>query len=205
MEAPLTLLYTANIQGDLALLPRLYTFLQRLKSQAPADTLLLDLGASCRDNVWHCRATGNRSSLIALDGMGYDAANVHDALDADSREKLSEQVTLALVDRERPWRKSMAGIEILFAAAKADRDCSLQILLEPAAATGLSDGVLRLKSVGAGQVGEALVELGGGACLLSSCMHDMPAETQPNASIAGMVEFVEAEARYYFDMARGKS
>ena len=33
----LTILYTANIRGDLAQLPRLYTFLQQLKQRSGAE------------------------------------------------------------------------------------------------------------------------------------------------------------------------
>ncbi len=91
----LSILYTANIRGDLALLPRLYTFLKSLQADLrqfapedesevmlcavqprPVQTLLLDLGDSCAPDVWHCAATGGRSTLIALDAMGYHAANV---------------------------------------------------------------------------------------------------------------------------------
>ena len=105
MEKPLSLqlLYTERIGGDLALLPRLHTFLQTLKPTERRATLLLDLGDACADAAWHCRATGGRSTLIVLDGMGYHAANVEGALDLENREKLGEQVTMGLVDRSRDW------------------------------------------------------------------------------------------------------
>ena len=46
METPLILFYTYRLRGNLALLPRLYTFLRRLRGQYAADgrALLLDLG-----------------------------------------------------------------------------------------------------------------------------------------------------------------
>lgn len=94
----LTILYTAKIRGDLTLLPRLYTFLQKLKAEAQHPVLLLDLGESCVDDVWHCAATGGRSTLVVLDGMGYHAANVTGFLEASQRDKLRTSLTTAMVD-----------------------------------------------------------------------------------------------------------
>src|SRR4029453_1362356 len=69
----------------------------------PARTLLLDLGDSCAADVWHCAATGGRSTLIALDAMGYHAANVSGLLSPESRAKLAENLMeMALVDTEHP-------------------------------------------------------------------------------------------------------
>ena len=144
METPLSLSlrYTAGIAGDLALLPRLHSFLQRLKAAEGQGALLLDLGGSCADSVWHCRATGGRSALIVLDGMGYHAANVEGALDADSRAKLAQQVTLALVDRHNHWRyHRVSGREVIVALRPAAPDERLQILLEPAASTRLDGNI----------------------------------------------------------------
>ena len=206
MAASLRLLYSANIAGDLWLLPRLYSFMQQLKAAAPHKTLLLDLGGSCSDSAWHCRATNNRSTLIALDGMGYHAANVEGALDAKNRDKLAEQVTLALVDGENPWRVRIEGVAapIVFGIGALEAHAGLRISLDAAESTRLDAGMLRLESVGAGQVGSVSIALRGEPRMVSARVHDMPAGTQPNASIAGVVEFVEAEARYYFDMAQGK-
>ena len=94
MEASLSLnlLYTANLRGDIALLPRLFTCLQRLKASLEGTTLMLDLGGACADEAWHCRDTGGRSMYIVLDGMGYHAANIAAAQYAADRAKLAEQV-----------------------------------------------------------------------------------------------------------------
>jgi hypothetical protein len=202
METPLSLSlrYTAGIAGDLALLPRLHTFLQRLKAAEDQGALLLDLGGSCLDSVWHCRATGGRSALIVLDGMGYHAANVEGALDADSRAKLAQQVTLALVDAARDWTYHVPPVRdpsIIVALRPRERDARLQIALAPAAETRLDGKILRLQAVSRGQVGEAVVDLRGSSRLVSATAHTMPADTPPNPSIAGAVEFVEAEARFY--------
>lgn len=207
MDEPLslTLLYTANIAGDLALLPRLYTFLQRLKAAAHQPALLLDLGGSCADDIPHCRETGGRSSLIVLDGMGYHAANVAGALNRENSDKLAAQVTLALVDEERDWLlplppPSEAGIRVTL--RPRDDAPEPQICLAPAATTRVEGKALYLRAVRVGQVGVACVGLPGGLRLLSACAHQMPPDTPPNPSIAGAVEFVEAEARYFAKQAR---
>ena len=195
----LTLLYTANIRGDLALLPRLYTFLQQLQGTERRRTLLLDLGASCAESVWHCRATAGRSTLIALDGMGYQAANVEGILGSDDRDALARQVTLGLVDRARDWNwQSPAGDPGIRATLKPNvQPARLQIMLKPASVTRLEGRVLRLQAVETGQVGEVRVELAEDTRIVHAARHDLPPGTPPNPSIAGTVEFVESEARYY--------
>ena len=198
MEEPLslTLFYTSGIAGDLALLPRLHTFLQRLKGGGARHCLLLDLGGSCSETVWHCRDTGGRSALIVLDGMGYHAANVDGALTAEDRDKLA--VALAPIDRQNHWRCPLSSTaEVIVALRPDDWDARLQIMLEPAESTRLDDQILRLQAVDRGQVGEAAVDMRGEFSLVSSCIRSMPPDTPPNPSIAGAVEFVESEARYY--------
>jgi hypothetical protein len=119
MEASLTILYTGNLRGDLALLPRVYSFIKQLRAHysaeavtlcpddpAPANPtgkiLLLDLGDSCAPDVWHCAVTGGRSMLVVLDSMGYDAANVSGFLASDARGKLGDLLHVALVDDAYP-------------------------------------------------------------------------------------------------------
>ena len=204
MEKPLslTLRYSAHIAGDLALLPRLYTFLQRLGAADGGGALLLDLGGTCSEAVWHCRASGGRSTLIVLDGMGYHAANVEGALDADNRAKLAGQVTMALVDARHDWTYHVPpardpGIVVALRPRLLNGAARLQIALAPAAETRIDGNALHLRAVDPGCIGEAVVDLRGGPRLASARVHTMPSDTPPNASIAGAVEFVEAEARYY--------
>ncbi len=203
MAASLSLLYTANLAGELAILPRLHSFLQRLQNQATGRTLLLDLGGSCSDASWHCRATGNRSMLIALDGMGYHAANCERLLDAEARDKLAEQVSLKLVDARNPCRWEVApGIEIAFVARPDDSAEGLNILLEGGESNVLEGDRLRLGAVRSGQVGQIIIEFGDAPRLVSATAHELPEGSPPNPSIAGMVEFVEAEARHYMSKIR---
>ena len=194
----ISLLYTANIRGDLALLPRLFTFLQRLKPAADMNTLLLDLGESCADSAWHCRATGGRSALIVLDGMGYHAANVAGILEPENRRKLAAQVTMGLVDVGRAWTYRAPPGRDLSIQATLEPDgpsARLQILMRPGACTRVDGNVLRLQALSAGQIGQARVTLDAPARVDFAAVHDLPPETPPNPSIAGAVEFVESEAR----------
>ncbi len=200
----LSLIYSANLRGDIALLPRLFTFLQRLKQAAGPDSLILDLGKSCDGAVWHCRQTAGRSMLIALDGMGYHAANVAEALDATNRKQVAEQVTMALVDRANPWRYRLpqfadasedAGIRLtIMPSAMPAR---LQICLAPAERTRLDGHVLYLQNVCAGQVGTVSVDLRGSPRIRHRAIQDLPPDTPPNPSIAGAIEFIESEARFF--------
>jgi len=188
----LSLLYTSHIRGDLWLLPRLHTFLRRLMSGAD-NVLLLDTGASCSEQVWHCRATGGRSCLVALDGMGYHAANVADGLDASQRAKLAQQVAVGLVDATQDWQPP--GGEILVALEPRQSAHRLQICLRTSESTRLEGKALWLQKARAGQVGEARLELGDSRRIVTAQLHDMPRSTPPNPSIAGLVEFIESEAR----------
>ena len=207
MEKPLSLklLYTANIAGDLALLPRLFTVIQQLRADPCQPVLLLDLGASCADDVWHCRETGGRSTLIALDAMGYHAANVKGTLDERNRGKLAEQVTMALVDEGRDWLYHVPPVSddsISVRLRARDDEARMQIVLSPAQRIAIKGNAIFLQSVGAGQVGEVLVDLREAPVLIGERVHRIPPDTPPNPSIAGTVEFVEAEARYFARQAR---
>lgn len=187
MDTPLslTIVYTGGIGGDLALLPRLHTFLQRLKAAGGDKTLLLDLGGACSAAAWHCRATGNRSALTLLDGMGYDAANIAGALTPADRAKLEAAVAMRLLDGERDWlQQPLAG-------------APLCISLKPAGETRLAGSRLRLARVSAGQVGLARLQYTGAIQLRAARIHRLPPRTPPNPSIAGAVDFVLSEARLY--------
>lgn len=194
MAQSLSLLYTGHIRGDLWLLPRLHTFLRRLMQRADA-CLLLDTGGACSEQVWHCRATGGRSCLVALDGLGYHAANVEGALDAAGREKLAGQVSVGLVDAAQAWQPPNG--EILVALEPGKTAHRLQICLRPAERTRLDGKALWLGEVQAGQVGEVRLELGDPPRIMRAQVHDMPRSTPPNPGIAGLVEFIESEARYF--------
>ncbi len=198
MEA--SLIYTYNIRGDLALLPRLYTFIRGLRLPG---SLLVDLGKSCDAEAWHCAITQGRSVLFALDAMNYHAANVQGVLTAASRQKLAESAMLALVDDSHPHQHADLSFttRLHSASPTADGNPHLTINLTPAHSTHIEASVLHLAPVECGQVGFVRWH---GDTLLEHGIHTMPAKTPPDATIAGAVDFVIAEARYYQDRHQGE-
>ena len=210
METPLTVLYTHNLRGDLDVLPRLYAFLRQLKAyysseevvqvcaldpaQPPGRTLLLDLGENCVPDVWHCQVSDGRSTLVVLDGMGYEAARVDDA--AGKAAKMGAGVRMALVDEAHPF-----ALEDALIMARIPLESSpnlLKICLFPAEKTHFDDNTLFLaKLSGSQQVGAAqLTHLIGGWTLTAHEIHDLPRRTLPDPTIAAAVEFVVSEAKY---------
>lgn len=69
-----TLLYTAHLAGELALLPRLFTLIKQERQMASGPVILLDLGDTGSAESWICQATQGRAPFLVLDSMGYDGA-----------------------------------------------------------------------------------------------------------------------------------
>ena len=208
----LHILYTANLRGDIELLPRLHTFIRQLRSLPlddenevmlcmvePVQTrwLLLDLGKACDPAVWHCAATGGRSMLIALDAMGYHAANVEGMLSLESRERLSGNLmSMALVDAERGWQGGDVTVEISRGGLQT-RPYS-HIELSPSVTTHVDGHRLYLAEVQAGQVGQAVVSFAAGKPhLISATIHEVSSTTAPDPTISGTVDFILGEARFF--------
>ncbi len=208
METPVTLelLYTHRIRGDLSLLPRLHTFITRLKAARnprPTHRLLVDLGESCVDEVWPCTVTGGRSTLMVFDAMGYSAANVTSILDAESRDRLKENnIGVALIDDDHPHTDSKSGVR--FGTSRGESDAPLQIILLPSAPLKLVNKILYLPAIETNQVGSVSVSMGNEPELIEYAVHSLPASTLPNPTIAAAVEFVESEARYYESQQQSK-
>lgn len=202
IDTTLSLVYTANVRGNLSLLPRLYTVMQTLQHPPQSQRLLLDLGQSCDADTWHCAATGGRSAAVVLDGMGFHAANVQGLLTAEARMKLKGVTTLAPVDDRSPWRYDVPpvrdeGVIVSTVPTPALRLC---ILLTPAESTRLTDRVLSLATVDTGekyQIGRVTLDLSGEPTLLDHSIITLPTGTRPDATITAAVSFVEDEARYY--------
>lgn len=208
---PLHILYTSNLRGDLDLLPRVHNFLRYLKSLPVDDEnevmicavqpqtpriYLLDLGNACAPDVWHCSATDGRSTLIALDAMGYHAANITNALTPESRSRLRDNLLgMALVDAESDWTHE----NVTFTARReGSQTLPFSINLTPAAATHITDNTLHLVNVLAGQVGTAQVSfLTGSAVLTAHSIFDVPPSTASDPTIAATVDFIRSEARFY--------
>jgi len=199
METSLTFIYTHNLRGELALLPRMYTFIRRLRGElAAGQTLFVDLGASCEPAVWPCGITQGRSTLIVLDAMGYHAANVQGVLSPANRAKLTAQVGLHLVDDKHPHIKD--GLAFVSAADIHVDPIQLRVVLAPADAAAHAKGTLTLTALETGQVGVARIDADG---TLHHSVHTLPADTPPEPTISGAVEFVQDEARYFEKRQRG--
>jgi hypothetical protein len=200
----LRILYTANLRGRIELLPRLYTFMRRLRESGDASRiLLLDLGRSCDDSAWHCPATQGRSMLIALDAMGFDAANVSGQLDPTGYQRLQDNfLNLAMVDETHSWDGGgiMASLSEESIESKA-----LSILLRPSSMTTLEGRRLYLAEIRGEQVGDATMQITHECVtLVESATHDLPSTALPNPTIAAAVDFILSEARR-FQQHRGDS
>lgn len=202
MEKPLslTILYTANIHGDLNMLPRLYTFIQSLKPPQRQGTLLFDLGNFCGDDVWHCEITWGRSTLMILDAMGYHAVNIENQLDATNRQKVTDVTTLGLVDSHHRWHYHIPpvldeSIQAVFSPLESTQ--RLQICLSPTHVTQLDNNVLFLADIPSRHVGIVEVDLNSHPKLISHKTKKLPDNIPPNPTIVASVEFVESEARYF--------
>jgi hypothetical protein len=199
LSPTLTILYTAALRGDLELLPRLFTYLRELRLQAlslpQSHVYLLDLGESCHPDVWHCAITEGRSMLIALDGMGYQAANVEGQLDEPARDRMRDNLMeLVLVDAAHPWVNDGLGFcTELPQTAEQNRPW---VLMTPAARTTISEGTLQLQRVTHAQVGMAQIQLEPSLILLDHVIRDLPPTTPPDPTIAATIDFIRSEAQF---------
>ena len=191
-ETTTSILYTYKILGNLDYLPRLYTFIRRLRGElTEGQVFLVDLGKSCVPDIWPCSITEGRSTLLVLDAMGFHAANCDGVLTPVSRAKLVGQVGLALVNSAYPHVQ-----ERIQFVTYLDNDTpltGLTVCLVPSEETYLEGGVLRLQQVESKQVG--LVRFRQGQ--LYYAVHDLPPDTPPDPIISGAVDFVRDEARYF--------
>jgi hypothetical protein len=187
-----TLLYTASLNGQIEVLPRLYTFLKTLRSEfQPAYTI--DLGDTCAPDIWHCAETNGRSMLVGLDAMGYTAANTS-GLSRQAQERLRDQVMMALVNDAH----SHVEGDFLFSLTPTHGDGHLCVLMQPDITTSLEGDILRLQAVTSAEIGVArLAFTSHSVQLLSIETRLLPPGTAPDATITGIVDFVLAEASYY--------
>ncbi|MBE0689069.1 MAG: hypothetical protein IH587_02980 [Anaerolineae bacterium] len=198
METSLTVFYTYRLHGKLALLPRLYTFLRQLRGEHASDgrALLLDLGESCAADVFPCALTGGRSTLIALDAMGYDAANVTGQLSDDARLRLETMhFQMVLVDADHAYEKD--GVRATVNPGECAATAELCIDMNPARKTGVDGQTLQLADVEQGQVGMATLDVSDQRFRLTAARAlDVPDNVPHDPTIAGTVEFILSEARY---------
>lgn len=195
----LTILYSYQLGGELERLPGLYTFLQQLQAQLQTRALLLDLGGSCAADVWHCEATGGRSTLVVLDGMGYHAVNVSGFLTASEQERLKTLLTTGMVDERRVWRYHVPPLrdEGIVVAAQEVPALRLCIVAAPAPHTRLENRTLYVQGVRRDQIGMAQIQLVPEPVLTAQAIYDVPPHLPPDVTISAAVEFVEEEAREF--------
>jgi hypothetical protein len=195
----LNVLYTANIRGQLDLLPRLYTLLRRLRGEAEGRTLLLDAGYACDAAIWHCAWTGGRSALLVLDAMGYTAANGCGFLSDEGRARLvANRMGMAVLCAGEVWAHD--GVVITTGGEPPSQPHELHVILDCGTATHLEHNKLRLANVEAGQV--AVVQVGGTGQNghLAITRHEvltLSPDTPPDSTIAATVDFVRSEADYH--------
>jgi len=190
------ILYTYGLRGDFALLPRLHTFIMQLKAEHNSQALVLDLGASCDEAVWHCAATKGRSTLLVLDGMGYHAVNVSGIVSSADRDRLASSVTTGMVTERHGWRyfvPPMRDGDIVVAGTPTPA-LKLCIVARPAEQNQLSERTLFLQAVEKGQVGMVKVDMNA-MKITESAVFEMPKGLKPDATIAASIELVEDEAR----------
>ncbi|MDX2075011.1 MAG: hypothetical protein SFZ02_01160 [bacterium] len=185
------ILYTHQLNGNLAYLPRLFTHIKQISTQLTHKPLLLDLGGACAPTEWHCEVTEGRSALIVLDAMGYHAVTITDTLTSASYDKLKDQVAMALVD-ETSTPIVMGAL--LSCSPRLIPDAPmLKICLTPADKTGVVDDWLYLSAIASDEIGIVQFDEG----IIQHRIEKIPTKTPPNATISGVVDFVLAEARYY--------
>lgn len=191
----LTIFYTQDLVGDLRRLPRLYSLIDALRLRH-GRALLLDLGNQCAPHVWHCAVTEGRSMLVALDSMGYHAANVAGMLTDGSRQKLLSMVTLGLVDEQHAWRYHVPPIvdEEIVVSLEPTPALRLNIVLTPAEATKLEHRTLFLERVPAWTVGVVQLELGAEPVIQHTAAHPLTDMYTLEPTISAVVELVLEEA-----------
>lgn len=183
-----------NIAGNVEIMPRLFTLFKTLTLD-DADNFVLDLGGSCSPEVWHCYATGGRSTLTIMDSMGYIAANTQQ-LSPVQREKLAQQTTMALIDSDHAHIHE----NLLFALQPTQGDGHLCITMHATDITQLSDYVLRLKTIQQGEVGVVDIENNLDEYRIVGLRTvELTPDIAPAATVAGVVDFVLGEAKFYRD------
>ena len=188
----LTILYTQDLRGDIGALPRLATLIQRARAEAER-VACVDLGGACDPSAWHCDVTGGRSMLAALDGCGYAAAHT-DNLTADARAVLDKAIlSMQMVDDSNPAR---VGALAYLTTREADPAADLSLYLRPADSTGFEGALLTLERVPRLHLGVVTVDTVA-RVILSREVIPLTAQTRPDATISGMVDFILSEARLF--------
>lgn len=213
----LTVLYTAQLRGQLDLLPRLFSLMQAVRGATVGPALLIDLGDSCDPQVRECAATGGRATLFVLEAMGYDGACLSQAdsarLTDDALHKLLVRVSLGLCGPARPGLpdsiiRRVGSLEVVLLADPASLDsvpASAHLVIcravvgEPA---HLAGRVLWLPPVKGNRLGVARLTFGnlggsGQPVAVQVREESLQSALRVDATVAAAVDFVREEVRQY--------
>ncbi|MBX3062052.1 MAG: hypothetical protein KF726_03695 [Anaerolineae bacterium] len=217
IETPtaVTILYTAALHGDLALLPRLFTLIKRERASAEIN-LLVDLGRSCATGSWICESTNGRGMLVAMDALGYDAFHIGtlDILYAYPAlvQQIQQVITTPLA--AGPWsatatRRGLTFSIVNAAAPRKQSDpadlivalrLSKQSVIEASAENGqrllLLDGGLPDDPPLVGRIDLLLLPDAPYLEITSHARLKLSPDLLPDPTVSGVIEFVESEARW---------
>lgn len=199
----LNIFYTAHLEANFSLMPRLFSTIQQQRHQLSPPTLLLDIGQVWSAEDWICQATENRAPYLVLDAMGYNAV-LADGLDQAGILGLQEAVQLKLLGKNTifkwHWRDLWLNIgshaelpKISFAAPDQTPPASKFFITEPQHLTLFPprNEIIWL------QVDWPHLNV----IDFQSIPFDNDA--RPDPTIMGAIEFVENEARYYAQRKKG--
>lgn len=198
-----TLLYTANIKGDLHLLPRLFTLIQVVRRAAEGPVFLFDVGDTCARDAWVCRATQGRAPFLVLDSMGYDGAMIGGGEEVPIppsalRLLVGDMLMKAIIwDRTKPLTKQ--GITLTVAPGSADVQADsgpvIRANRSSSALPAPHDSPPVLGDTAQGTV--AAVKMHWPAWTVAEAYTVAISEhTPPDPTIAAVVDLVESEARH---------
>ena len=196
-----TLLYTAHVQGELALLPRLFTLIQQERRDAAGPTLLLDLGDSCALSAWVCQATQGRAPFLVFDSMGYDAALIGGPervpIPPFALRRLVADLVMPIVVWNRARTLQKRGAEITLATGDAPAPPEMPLVRVDRTRETLPDIGARVPVLGdVPQGGVARVDMRWPDWEVQAvALRAVDARTPPDPTIAAVVELVEQEAR----------
>ncbi|MBX3081745.1 MAG: hypothetical protein KF716_08920 [Anaerolineae bacterium] len=210
-----TLIYTAALEGRLALLPKLFT---RIRQERQPDhlSLLVDLGRSCAAETWICDATEGRGMLVAMDAMGYDAFHIGPLDALYTQPALVQQIRqiIATPLAAGPWlgKATRKGLTFVMANAAAltprteaadltiglrlSAEARLEVTADPRQRILWLDGGMSTHTPLIGRVEMRLLIEPPFLEVTEHRLLDLTDDLLPDPTISGVIEFVESEARY---------
>jgi len=215
MSAPsLTLLYTANLAGQLALLPRLFTLIRQVRAAANGPLALIDLGGSCASDSWECAATEGRAALVVFDTMGYAAARLTEAesrqLSCAAAARLRASIGMPICAVEHPSLPASVAWDVqgrrvgLAAGPACLPEADLIVRAGESCCLNARDRVLWLRPPPGGVLAWTEVAFAGERPAAATfSQQSVPDRLRPDATIAAAVTLVRDEARRYQVRSRG--